>query len=71
MTYTRRLDPLSPERSFVVQFCEPRKQQVLELRGRVEHVVSGEATRFTSLAELEAFMQNVLVTQEDKRPGSG
>ena len=68
MTHARRLETLSPEHSFVVQLRKPRKRQVIELQGRVEHVVSGEATRFTSLAELEEFMQNVMAAQN--RPSS-
>ena len=52
--------PLSPHWSFVVQ-VRPGTALVPEaLHGRVEHIVSGQATLFTSLAELWAFMAQVL-----------
>lgn len=53
---------LSPYRAFVVQF---RTETDLErgcCTGRVEHVVSGQATHFASLEELLAFMARVLAT---------
>lgn len=50
---------LPVSRAFLVQLaadCEPGGQVV---RGRVEHVRSGEAMRFASLPELAAFMFDV------------
>jgi hypothetical protein len=47
---------LSPERAFVVQVERVRSATPRALRGRVEHLTSGEARRFGSLAELVAFM---------------
>jgi hypothetical protein len=32
------------------------------MRGRVEHIMSGQATLFTSLEELRAFMAHVLAS---------
>jgi hypothetical protein len=37
------------------------------LAGRVEHVVSGQATHFASLEELLAFMGRVLTQQKERR----
>src|SRR5215475_3994250 len=51
---------LSPHRAFVVQFRAETDVKQGRYTGRVEHVVSGQATRFTSLAELLAFMAQVL-----------
>lgn len=47
---------LSPERAFVVQLetLGPASRQTL--RGRVEHLPTGEARRFASAAELVGFM---------------
>ena len=39
--------------------------------GRVEHVVSGQATHFQSLEELLAFIGRVLSTMRAKRPEGG
>jgi len=42
--------------------------------GRVEHVVSGQATHFASLEELLAFITKVLTTvhaQSRRNPGGG
>ncbi len=53
---------LSPHRAFVVQFrAETEVGQGL-CTGRVEHVVSGQATCFASLEELLAFIAQVLAT---------
>ena len=50
--------PLSPQRAFVVQFRAGRKGG--PLAGRVEHMVSGQATHFHSPEELLGFMERVL-----------
>ena len=52
--------PLSPYRAFVVQFRAETELERGQCAGRVEHVVSGQATHFASLAELVAFMARVL-----------
>lgn len=54
--------PLSPYRAFVVQFQAETKAARQRYAGRVEHVVSGQATHFTSLKELLAFIGQVLAT---------
>lgn len=51
---------LSPHRAFVVQFRAETDIAQGRCTGRVEHVVSGQSTRFASLAELLAFMAQVL-----------
>jgi len=52
--------PLLPEWAFVVQFRVGTDLEHGRLDGRVEHVMSGHATRFQSLEELVAFMARVL-----------
>ena len=54
--------PLSPHRAFVVQFQAETNVARGRIVGRVEHVVSGQATHFASLEELLAFMARVLTT---------
>ena len=54
--------PLSPQRAFVVQFRAETKLAQGRCAGRVEHVVSRQATHFHSLEELLAFMARVLAT---------
>jgi hypothetical protein len=51
---------LSPHRAFVVQFRAETDVGQGRCTGRVEHVVSGQATRFASLEELLAFIAQVL-----------
>ncbi len=66
--------PLSPYRAFVVQFRAETKVARGRYAGRVEHVVSGQATHFASLEELLAFIGRVLATVRApprKRPRSG
>jgi len=55
--------PLQPERAFVVQLRGGPAASPQGLQGRVEHVVSGEALRFGSTAELIEF----LVRNGDRR----
>jgi hypothetical protein len=54
---------LPAQRAFVVQFRAEADLKQGKLTGRVEHVVSGQATRFHSLDELLTFFAHVL-TQE-------
>ena len=54
--------PLLPEWAFVVQFRVGTDMEHGRMEGRVEHVVSGQATRFHSLEELLTFMTRVLTT---------
>jgi hypothetical protein len=60
--------PLSPHWAFVVQVRQGTALTPETLHGRVEHIVSGQATRFTSLAELWAFMAQVLTRLADPQP---
>jgi hypothetical protein len=51
---------LPANRAFVVQIRADAKVEQGQWQGRVEHVVSYQATRFQSLEELLAFMVQVL-----------
>jgi len=52
--------PLSVTHAFVVQFRADTAVEQAHLAGRVEHVVSGQATDFQSLETLLAFIARVL-----------
>jgi len=52
--------PLSPHWAFVVQFQSGTEMAQGECAGRVEHMVSGQATHFRSWDELKAFVARVL-----------
>jgi hypothetical protein len=52
--------PLPTNRAFVVQLRDQPAGAPLAWDGRVEHVVSGQATHFHSLEELLAFIRRVL-----------
>jgi hypothetical protein len=62
--------PLPPHYAFVVQWAIDTQIEAGRIHGRVEHVVSRHATRFTSLEELLAFMARVLreVAARDRPP---
>jgi len=60
--------PLSPHRAFVVQFHAETDLERGHCAGRVEHVVSGQATHFQSLKELLAFIAQVLATVRTQPP---
>jgi hypothetical protein len=49
-------------RAFIVQFRAETDLAQACCAGRVEHVVSGQATHFQSLEELLAFLQRTLLT---------
>jgi hypothetical protein len=53
---------LLPEWAFVVQFRTETAIEQGHYAGRVEHVVSGQATAFHSLNELLGFIARVLAT---------
>jgi hypothetical protein len=56
----RRTPPLSPYYAFVVQFYAETQVEAGQLVGRVEHVVSGQATHFQSLEAPLAFLARLL-----------
>jgi hypothetical protein len=58
--------PLSVTRAFVVQFRADTGVEQGHLTGRVEHVVSGQATDFQSLETLLAFMARVLRAEGER-----
>ena len=52
--------PLSPRHAFVVQFRADAANRRGRFAGRVEHMVSGNAARFSSEEQLTRFMRRVL-----------
>lgn len=63
---------LTPERAFVIQFHVNANVEKGHMTGRIEHVVSGQATHFESLEALLAFITRVLmeVRHTDPEPGA-
>ena len=57
---------LPAKRAFVVQIRADAKVDQGQWQGRVEHIVSYQATRFQSLEELLAFMVKVLSEPEQE-----
>jgi hypothetical protein len=57
--------PLLPNRAFVVQLRTEADVAEGRVEGRVEHVVSGQATHFASVEELLIFMAQVLTPNEE------
>jgi hypothetical protein len=53
--------------AFVVHFRTNTDVTQGRIAGRVDHVVSGQATHFDSLEELLAFMTRVLKQQKERR----
>jgi len=50
----------SPNRVFVVQFCESTAEGFVYFAGRAEHVMSGENTMFKTPEELVEFLGRVM-----------
>ena len=57
---------LSVHWAFVVQFQSDTAVEQGHLAGRVEHVISGQATDFQSLETLLAFMARVLLAERER-----
>jgi hypothetical protein len=58
---------LPAQRAFLVQVHAEAEVAQGRLAGRVEHVVSGQATHFVSPEELLAFMARVLTSLDSPR----
>lgn len=63
--------PLSVHGAFVVHFRTATAVAQGQVAGRVEHVVSGQATHFQSLQELLAFIAQVLAQELDRLDTEG
>jgi hypothetical protein len=61
---SRQKPSLPAKRAFVVQFHADANLEQGQWQGRVEHVVSYQATHFQSLEELLVFMVKVLSESE-------
>jgi hypothetical protein len=59
--------PLPAQNAFLVQVHAEAEVAQRRLAGRVEHVVSGQATHFASVEELLAFMARVLTPLRSPR----
>ena len=59
---------LPSNRAFVVQFRASQSTAQVPPTGRVEHVVSGQATRFESWEHLQRFLEQVLAEIEAEPP---
>jgi hypothetical protein len=59
-TWSARTTPLPPERAFVVQLRAQADGRGEVFEGRAEHIASGAAAHFASVAELIAFVTQVL-----------
>jgi hypothetical protein len=62
MKSRRQLPSLPANRAFVVQLHAEAKVEEGEFRGRVEHIVSYQATHFDSLEELAAFLTKITLS---------
>lgn len=60
--------PLSVYRAFVVHFRLSTNVERGPLEGRVTHVMSGQAVRFSSLDELLEFMAQILGQESTTEP---
>ena len=60
--------PLSPQWAFVVQLRQGTTFTSEEMQGRIEHIVSGQATTFNSLEEARMFMEQVLSQLGKEKP---
>lgn len=68
MELRRRKTPSLPtNRAFVVQFRAEADVTQGRFEGRVEHVVSGQASEFHCLEDLEAFLIEVMRAVQEKR----
>ena len=60
----QKLPSLPTNRAFVVQIHRDARVKKDEFKGRVEHIVSYQATHFESPEELVAFIVRVVTAQQ-------
>ena len=66
---TARDQPLLPtHRAFVVQLYAASRIEKGQFKGRVEHIVSGRSTHFSTMKALKAFMHRVLTEEQPDEP---
>jgi hypothetical protein len=68
MSTARNQPPLPTQRAFVVQLHAESKIAKGQFKGRVEHIVSGRSTHFSSMKALKAFMHRVLTEERAEEP---
>jgi hypothetical protein len=59
---------LPTRRAFVVQLHAQSKIEKGQFKGRVEHIVSGRSTHFSSMKALKVFMRYVLTEGRSEEP---
>ena len=59
---------LPSNRAFVVQFRAEGPEKQPKCKGRVEHVVSGQAIRFDSWEHLQQFLEKILAEVQAESP---
>lgn len=69
--YTGRHPPLLPELAFVIQLHTGTRVEAGQVAGRIEHLMSRQATTFASLDALLAFMARILQEVRDADDGPG
>ncbi len=62
---------LSPQRAFVIHLDSASNLPAQQPVGRIEHVVSGDAAHFGSLAELFAFLARYTDHDRSSEPPTG
>jgi hypothetical protein len=68
---TKAEPTLPSNRAFVVQFRAATDVSSRQCTGRVEHLVSGQATHFESWEHLRGFVERVLISREGTRGYEG
>jgi len=68
MSTTRDQPPLPTQRAFVVQLHAESKIEKGQFKGRVEHIVSGRSTHFSTIKTLKAFIRHVLTEERSEEP---
>ena len=68
MSTARNQPSLPTHRAFVVQLHAESKIAKGQFKGRVEHMVSGQSTHFSSMKALKAFMHRVLTEERAEEP---
>lgn len=54
---------LPSSRTFLLRFSEATRPEAGVYRGRVEHIATGRTARFSSLREVTAFAEEIMVEE--------
>jgi hypothetical protein len=61
-------ESLPSRRTFLLRFSSTAQPQMGIYRGRIEHIPSGRTARFSSQDNIDDFVQEMLIAEDEQHP---